>query len=60
MTFLSLSHRLALLPLAEGVPQASVAEACAAAEATCGPGCRMGVGFEPLSMDKRVVPRQRP
>ncbi len=40
--------------------QASVAEACKAQEATYGPGCRMVVGFEPLPLDRRVAPRQRP
>lgn len=40
--------------------QGSVAEACAAAQATWGPGCRMVVGFEPLPLDARVAPRQRP
>lgn len=40
--------------------QAGVAEACKAQEATYGPGCRMVVGFEPLPLDRRVAPRQRP
>ena len=40
--------------------QQSVAEACTAAQATYGPGCRMVVGFEPLPLDSRVAPRQRP
>ena len=40
--------------------QASVAEACKAQEATYGAGCRMVVGFEPLPLDRRVTPRQRP
>jgi hypothetical protein len=40
--------------------QASVADACKAQEATYGPGCRMVVGFEPLPLDRRVAPRQRP
>jgi dienelactone hydrolase len=40
--------------------QASVAEACKAQEATYGAGCRMVVGFEPLPLDRRVAPRQRP
>ena len=40
--------------------QASVAEACKAQEATYGQGCRMVVGFEPLPLDRRVAPRQRP
>jgi len=40
--------------------QRSVAEACAAAQADWGPGCRMVVGYEPLPLDARVAPRQRP
>lgn len=40
--------------------QASVAEACKAQEAVYGAGCRMVVGFEPLPLDRRVTPRQRP
>ena len=40
--------------------QQSVADACAAAQARFGPGCRMVVGFEPLPLDARVAPRQRP
>ncbi len=40
--------------------QQSVADACTAAQATYGPGCRMVVGFEPLPLDARVAPRQRP
>lgn len=40
--------------------QASVADACKAQEAGYGPGCRMVVGFEPLPLDRRVAPRQRP
>jgi alpha-beta hydrolase superfamily lysophospholipase len=40
--------------------QASVAEACKLQEATYGAGCRMVVGFEPLPLDRRVTPRQRP
>ena len=40
--------------------QLSVAEACTAAQSTYGPGCRMVVGFEPLPLDSRVAPRQRP
>jgi pimeloyl-ACP methyl ester carboxylesterase len=40
--------------------QASVASACQAEEARYGAGCRMVVGFEPLPLDRRVAPRQRP
>jgi len=40
--------------------QQSVAEACTAAQAAYGPGCRMVVGFEPPPLDARVAPRQRP
>jgi hypothetical protein len=40
--------------------QQSVADACQAAQARFGPGCRMVVGFEPLPLDARVAPRQRP
>ena len=40
--------------------QQSVAEACQAAQARYGVGCRMVVGFEPLPLDARVAPRQRP
>ena len=40
--------------------QQSVADACTAAQATHGPGCRLVVGFEPMPLDARVVPRQRP
>lgn len=40
--------------------QQSVADACNAAQAVYGPGCRMVVGFEPLPLDARVAPRQRP
>ena len=40
--------------------QQSVADACTAAQATYGAGCRMVVGFEPLPLDSRVVPHQRP
>jgi dienelactone hydrolase len=52
-----------LLTWAAGGPkptQASVADTCKAQEATYGPGCRMVVGFEPLPLDRRVTPRQRP
>lgn len=40
--------------------QQSVAEACTAAQAAWGPGCRMVVGYEPRPLDTRVAPRQRP
>ena len=40
--------------------QRSVADACQEAQARFGPGCRMVVGFEPLPLEMRVVPRQRP
>ena len=40
--------------------QQTVADACAAAQATFGPGCRMVVGYEPKALDTRVAPRQRP
>ena len=40
--------------------QQSVADACTAAQAQFGPGCRMEVGFEPLPLDARVAPRLRP
>ena len=40
--------------------QQSVADACTAAQAVFGPGCRMVVGFEPLPLDARVAARQRP
>ncbi len=40
--------------------QQSVADACAAAQASFGPGCRMLVGYEPKPLDTRVAPRQRP
>lgn len=40
--------------------QQSVADACQAAQARFGPGCRMVVGFEPLPLAARVAPRQRP
>lgn len=40
--------------------QQSVADACTAAQASYGPGCRMVVGFEPLPLSSRVPARQRP
>ena len=40
--------------------QQSVADACTAAQASYGPGCRMVVGFEPLPLEARVARRQRP
>ena len=56
----ALQALLAWLEQGKKPTQQSVADACTAAQAQFGAGCRMVVGFEPLPLDARVAPRLRP